>query len=593
MAKLQIEYLVPQRRASLSIDKPSRAWAYVKRACEETSDEVESPTLTTITLPWWAFLGCRKAIEFYCRRYDVALTYAAQAAAEIRRADKHRQAYEKARTTTPLKPAAVVARLRKLEFVRELTPEQIRNVSKIASLPAAATFSVPGAGKTTEALAYFALRGNTNSRLLVIAPKNAFAAWEEQLRECMPNATDEFVRLRGGVHNIENLLRARPRLMLVTYQQLPNATDLIADFLTQYPTFVFLDESHRIKRGLSGVIGNSILSLSDAPVAKLIMTGTPLPNEISDLVPQFKFLYPEVDVEAQNVTDLIKPIYVRTVKRELRIPAIHHALIEVPLRPAQRQLYELLRSEAAREANTNLRVQDKIRLRSIGRSALRLIQLVSNPALLARVEFAFPDLLSSVLEEGDSSKLEYACLRARQLAARGQKSIIWSAFIENVELLANRLADIGADYIHGGVDAGSDEEDDTREGKIRRFHEAPDAMVLVANPAACGEGISLHRICHHAIYLDRNYNAAQYLQSEDRIHRLGLPKGQITYVELLVSPDTVDESVHHRLRTKINLMADVLDDPGLRVDPIALDPDEDTFDLDDLHDFLRHLRATS
>lgn len=58
-------------------------------------------------------------------------------------------------------------------------------------------------------------------------------------------------------------------------------------------------------------------------------------------------------------------------------------------------------------------------------------------------------------------------------------------------------------------------------------------MVMVANPAAASEGVSLHRVCHHAIYLDRTFNAAHYLQSEDRIHRFGLPKDQETIVEIV------------------------------------------------------------
>ena len=73
-------------------------------------------------------------------------------------------------------------------------------------------------------------------------------------------------------------------------------------------------------------------------------------------------------------------------------------------------------------------------------------------------------------------------------------------------------------------------------GKIKRFHEYPNAFVLVANPAACSESISLHTVCHHAIYLDRNYNAGQYLQSEDRVHRLGLPPGQKTIIEGTLQP---------------------------------------------------------
>jgi hypothetical protein len=88
--------------------------------------------------------------------------------------------------------------------------------------------------------------------------------------------------------------------------------------------------------------------------------------------------------------------------------------------------------------------------------------------------------------------------------------LIWSGFVENVEVLTQMLSDLGARCIHGGVEAGSDEEENTRERIVKEFHDNPNMFVLIANPAACSEGISLHSVCHHAIYLDRNYNAAQF-----------------------------------------------------------------------------------
>ena len=45
-----------------------------------------------------------------------------------------------------------------------------------------------------------------------------------------------------------------------------------------------------------------------------------------------------------------------------------------------------------------------------------------------------------------------------------------------------------------------------------------------SNPASTAESISLHEVCNHALYLDRNYNAAQFLQSQDRMHRLIDPR---------------------------------------------------------------------
>ncbi|MEM9358912.1 MAG: DEAD/DEAH box helicase [Pseudomonadota bacterium] len=458
----------------------------------------------------------------------------------------------------------------------------------MVALPSAATFSVPGAGKTTEALAYFALKKSDNDRLMVVCPKNAFAAWEEQIEICLPDE-EGFVRLRGGKQNIKALLKNSPSKVLVTYQQLPHVLDVLAAYLEPENSFVFLDESHRIKRGFQGVIGNNILSISQLPNNKLIMSGTPMPNDISDLVPQFRFLYPEILADDQSVEAYIKPVYVRTTKTELGLKPPKKTIKRIPLKPAQFELYQLLRSEAARQSKGNLSRADLGTLRRAGKSALRLLQVAANPSLLARLDFQHEALLSEVLSEGDSPKLEYACYRARELAFEGHKSIIWSSFVQNVELISNRLVDIGADYIHGGVDAGSEDEEGTREQKIKRFHDDADCWVLVANPAACGEGISLHTVCHHAIYLDRNYNAAQYLQSEDRIHRLGLPPEQDTFVEILQSPGTIDESVDRRLTLKIEKMASVLDDASLNLEPEVIDLDADGFDERDLVDFFSHL----
>ena len=49
-----------------------------------------------------------------------------------------------------------------------------------------------------------------------------------------------------------------------------------------------------------------------------------------------------------------------------------------------------------------------------------------------------------------------------------------------MELVTNRLIDLGADFIHGRVNAGSEEEEGTREQNIRRFHEDDLSWVLVA-----------------------------------------------------------------------------------------------------------------
>ena len=71
-----------------------------------------------------------------------------------------------------------------------------------------------------------------------------------------------------------------------------------------------------------------------------------------------------------------------------------------------------------------------------------------------------------------------------------------------------------------------DEEDDpsdNREIRIENFKTESDCNLLIANPASLAESVSLHKSCHNAIYLDRTYNGGHYMQSLERIHRIGIP----------------------------------------------------------------------
>lgn len=100
-----------------------------------------------------------------------------------------------------------------------------------------------------------------------------------------------------------------------------------------------------------------------------------------------------------------------------------------------------------------------------------------------------------------------------------------------------------------------------REEQIQRFRNDPDCMVLLSNPATLGEGISLHQVCHDAIYVDRDFMAGRFLQSLDRIHRLGLAPETETRVTVLAATGTVDEVVARRMEEKLEFMGGILDDP--------------------------------
>lgn len=586
---LNIDYRESDRRAVLAwgVDDTSAVWLDVlRRLLFDHTDDATQEDGYRISLPWWSFVALRNQLLEIFKGYGLtpgeSLVISLSAAEMLRQSKRSADGYTLATTAHTIPEADLRARLSELGFARSLSPEQARNVSKIAALPAAATFSVPGAGKTTEALATFFYRARDDERLLVVAPKNAFAAWDEQIADCMPDLHAEFARLRSGKDKIAKVLDNDPRFMLITYQQLARVPDLLAAHCARHKVHVYLDESHRIKSGIAKQTARAALALSCLPVGKLIMSGTPMPQSVDDLIPQFAFLYPEIAANTDNVVDLIRPVYVRTNKTELGLPPVTRVIAKLPMAPMQHELYKLMKFEVAREAASALSIRNKQAFRSLGRSVARLLQFVSNPSLLStELAFAHPDLLAAALAEGDGPKLKYVLRKVRQLAREGQKVLIWSSFVRNVEYIAERLADLGAVYIHGGVDAGDEDDDETREGKIKLFHDDANVRVMVANPAAASEGVSLHRICHHAIYLDRTFNAAHYLQSEDRIHRFGLPADQATTIEIVECIDSVDETVRERLSFKIGKMAEALDDSSLKPDPIPIDPN----DIEDFEEF--------
>lgn len=579
---LRIDYRETDLRALLTWNESDSDFPWldpIRRLALECSDDSSQESAYSLSLPWWSFAALRRQLLTIFTGYKVKMgqdyVFGPEAIILLQQSKRNTASYEKAQQSHTIPEDELRDHLRKLGFSRELTIQQARNVSKIAALPAAATFSVPGAGKTTEALACFFYRAAADERLLVVAPKNAFAAWDEQITDCMPSLKAQFVRLRGGKDNIGRFLDNDPRFMLISYQQLARVPDLIAAHCARYKVHVFLDESHRIKSGTEKQTARAALSLAHLPVGKLIMSGTPLPQALSDLIPQFAFLYPEIPATADTVVELVKPIYVRTNKAELGLPPVTRVSVPLVMAPMQNELYKLMRSELAREAASALKTPNRQVFRRLGRSVARLLQFISNPSLLsAELAFAHAEMLRAVLSEGDGPKLKYVLQRAGQLARNGQKVLIWSSFVRNVEYIAAQLEEYGAVYIHGGVDAGDEDDDETREGKIKLFHDDPNVRVMVANPAAASEGVSLHRVCHHAIYLDRTFNAAHYLQSEDRIHRLGLSKDQVTNIEIVECIGTVDETVRNRLSYKIGQMAAALEDSSLCPDPIPLDPSD-------------------
>lgn len=470
---IRIDYLTYTEQVNISNDSTDKAaWkSLYSFICDYLPMSVVSYSDWSITFPWRYFLSIKGFVGQYlsARHNQYRVVFTDNAKSMLKAAND--TSYNTALALNARSEAEIKARLESIGFKRSLTINQLNNLKKISHLPGAATFSVPGAGKTTEALAFFFVNATDIDRLLVVAPKNAFSAWDEQLDACMGENYGKFVRLRGGEAAIQIALRTNPRFMLITYDQLSRVKNTIVSLLSSGNIYMFLDESHRIKGGKQIKRADAILEMAHLPKRKLIMSGTPMPQSPKDLISQFSFLYPTKDVTDTTVIDLIQPIFVRTTKGQLGIPKLDHRVVQVPMTQLQREIYKTLKSEVRRQLNPVLSDSSRYELRRIGKCVMKVMEFVSNPSLLSNdMDYAFDRRVGALLLESDGPKIDYVCRRARQLAAEGKKVLIWSSFVQNVELIALRLSDLGAEYIHGGVDAGDESDFDTREGKIKRFH---------------------------------------------------------------------------------------------------------------------------
>ena len=216
---------------------------------------------------------------------------------------------------------------------------------------------------------------------------------------------------------------------------------------------------------------------------------------------------------------------------------------------------------------------------------IRMMQAATNPNLLSvpLKNFANSEgfdvnavnedtsLIKDVLEYS-KNEIPAKFIKSKELIekilAEGGKVVVWAIYVKNIldfqEYLLNNGIECRTLYGATPVATGDELEDDemveTREKIIAEFHKANSSFsVIIANPFAVSESISLHKVCHNAIYMERSFNAAHFIQSKDRIHRYGLKPGIETNYYYLLSEDSVDSVINDRLIAKETRLREIIE----------------------------------
>ncbi|MCC6695794.1 MAG: DEAD/DEAH box helicase [Candidatus Hydrogenedentes bacterium] len=486
---------------------------------------------------------------------------------------------------------------------RKLKEHQCKAALHLLAVDNGANFSVPGSGKTTVVLSVFQHlreRGDLDA-LFVVGPPACFGPWRMEFEEVVGRPPSYVILAGGDVDDRRGKYQVNKdsvcELYLTSYQTLQRDWEQVR-LLFKYQGirfFFIMDEAHYIKQ-VNGAWATAALNVARYAEKRCILTGTPFPRSYSDAFNLFEVLWPESApiserqkhkiqflsqkgdfAEASMVLEeAVAPLFYRVRKEDLGLAAQRfHAPIEVEMHSYEKRVYDAILDKICHASQSDYFRDLEVTMRLRRGRIMRLRQCVSYTALLGTaIEDYSEDLLegshslADVIRRYDElevpGKLDALLGLVQDLRKQGEKVVIWSNFVRTLELIRDTIhkLGIGVGLIYGKTPAENVNvcEELSREGIIREFVRPDSGIdVLAANPAACAESISLHKTCSHAIYYDLSYNCAQYVQSLDRIHRVGGSEDKEAHYHFLQYRDSLDQDVFANLQGKAARMSKIID----------------------------------
>ena len=430
-------------------------------------------------------------------------------------------------------------------------PYQLDAIRAVKDLPYAAIFHEQGLGKTKIAidLALSWLQSDTVDTVFIVTKKSLVQNWRREITghcHITPHV------LSGNRRQNSTSLNSPVLLYVTNYEAVSANTQIIRLFLQTCRVGCILDESHKIKNP-DAALTRTFLELASSFDRRVIMTGTPAANRPYDIWSQIRFLdggqalggtfetfKEEMDLPGRkpdpaaygarlaSIHSRLAAFAVRETKDTagIHLPEKTITAHQVELPAWQMAKYAAYRDELAYEYEIN-GVPEVDDVESILKRLLRLVQCASNPALID--------------DRYDQEPGKYGVLldMCREFTT-DSKVIIWTGFVDNVDWLAAKLAEFRPVRIHGGLAISQ------RDKAVDDFTNSSN-LVLIATPGAAKEGLTLTS-ANHAVFFDRGFSLDDYLQAQDRIHRISQTRE--CFIHNLIAHDTIDEWVDVLLTAK-------------------------------------------
>ena len=405
-----------------------------------------------------------------------------------------------------------------------------------------------GLGKTIQAITLLLSRASKGAQLVVV-PTNVVMNWKAELERFAPKL-NVLLFNKAGENRDQMVNDAKKNdVVIMSYGLLSNEQDSVCakKWLT-----VVLDEAHLIKNRETKM-SKSVMELKAN--FKIILTGTPIQNRLSEIWNLFRFINPGLlgsfdsfsnrfinpiekfhNTECQaTLKRLISPFILRRNKNEVakELPPKTEIQIKVNLTQEEMALYENLRRDAM-----------ALVLEGTKQSAIQALAELTK----LRQAACHPQLINKELKIESSKTAQFMEL-VLELIENGHRTLAFSQFTSHLALVRKKLDEAGIKYLYlDGTMAPKQ-----RAELVDAFQNG-DAPLFLISLKAGGLGLNL-TAADYVIHLDPWWNPAIEDQASDRSYRIGQQKPVTVY--RLIAANTIEEKIL-RLHTHKQSLADAL-----------------------------------
>ena len=427
-----------------------------------------------------------------------------------------------------------------------------------------------GLGKTVQTIALFSylaeFKGNKGPHLVVV-PLSTLPNWQSEFERWLPSF--RIIAFRGSKDQRREALREMRgddvNVVLTTYDFILREKGPLTRKNWKH---IVVDEGHRMKNSKSRL--HQVLN-GFSCCNRLLLTGTPLQNNLTELWALLNFLLPKIfqsaddfenwfnepfsrmqgattDDQQQQLSEeeqmliihrlhiVLRPFLLRREKVEVLkdLPDKQEYIVRVEMSEWQKKAYDQMTQNALRVVDS----EGKVSAKSMQNSLMQLRKICNHPYLFMN-EYRLDRELYRV-----SGKFEVLDRMLPKLVHFGHKVLIFSQMTQVMDIMGDFMEWRGLKYHR--LD-GSTAIEERRE-RMHLFNTTNDVHVFMLSTRAGGLGLNLQS-ADTVIIFDSDFNPQMDLQAQDRAHRVG-QKNQVR-VFRLITESQIEQSIldkaHHKL----------------------------------------------